>query len=99
MRTCKKNLAYYSNWGILMLNFLNEPFEVAIMGEQSKDLVRQMIQDFRPNVLVAGDVKDNELEILRNRYMEGDTIIYVCRGNVCQKPVKTIAEAIQQLES
>ena len=45
---------------------------------------------------MGGD--DENLPLLENKLVNGETIIYVCQNRVCKLPTKEVDEALQQLE-
>jgi hypothetical protein len=88
---------YYANWACLMGLITYQPFEVAIMGEQSLEKNVQLQQQYLPLAIFMGGEKEN-LPLLENKYVEGKTIIYVCRNKVCKLPVHTVEQAMLQLK-
>jgi hypothetical protein len=36
--------------------------------------------------------------LLKNRFVEGETYIYVCVNKACKMPVKTVKEALELIE-
>lgn len=83
----------YSNWANLHLKLSYPFYEVAISGEQAKLKFQEFQQNFFPNVLWIYSEKDSQLALLQNRFIGGDTKIYVCENNVCQLPVNEVAKA------
>jgi uncharacterized protein YyaL (SSP411 family) len=61
--------------------------------------VREFSQTFIPNKLFMGD-KDSKSEIplLEFKFVEGETMIYVCVNKSCKLPVSTVAEALKQID-
>lgn len=98
----KKDLIDYpsghSNWLDLMLNFTNPYYEMVIVGEDALKKSEELQMTYIPNKLLAGDIKESNLPLLENRFNEDETLIYVCENNTCRYPVKTIREAIDQLD-
>ncbi|MGB5942401.1 MAG: thioredoxin domain-containing protein [Leeuwenhoekiella sp.] len=90
----------YSNWFDLVLA-TNKPFyEIVIIGSNAKDVANGFFQRHLPNCLmVFSESKNDELTLLKGRYQEGETLIYICQDQSCQLPVKTLAEAMQILEN
>jgi hypothetical protein len=85
----------YSNWSQLMLNLTEPHFEVAIVGENAVNLLNELQKNHLPNVIFCAGTTENGLPLLQNRSVPGKTLIYVCRDNSCQLPVKTVEEAIE----
>ncbi len=77
---------------------LNEPQEVAIVGEAGVDaLVEVVLADFRPNLVLAVG-EDAWVPLLANRpKIDGRATAYVCQRFVCQQPVTDAAALSEQL--
>lgn len=89
----------YSNWGQLFLKLTQPYYEVAISGENSKQLYLKMHKNFLPNVLWIRSDEESKLSLLANRWVKGETLIYVCENKVCQLPVKNSDKANQLIQS
>ncbi|RKE99112.1 thioredoxin domain-containing protein [Ichthyenterobacterium magnum] len=84
----------YSNWLDFMLN-LSEPFyEIAIVGQDLKDKVLELNKTYIPNKIIVGSEKENNLPLLKNRYVKNETLIYVCVNNSCKLPTSNVKTAI-----
>jgi uncharacterized protein len=90
------NEPYYSNWASLMGLTTSGPYEVAVMGKDAVAKSNAMRKNFYPTALFMGGDKEN-LPLLENKYVEGRTIIYVCRNKVCKLPEEDVEKAIKQL--
>ena len=88
----------YSNWGILLLHY-TEPFnEIVIAGKEADQKRMDLNQYYIPNKILAGSIHSNsKLSLLEQRFIEGKTMIYVCRNKTCKLPVEDIAAAIHLL--
>jgi len=89
----------YSNWLDLMLNYTQPFYEVAATGANANKKIKEINQEYLPNKIVAGSTKKSKLPLLLNRYIENETLIYVCVNHTCKLPVKTSQEAINQLKN
>ena len=89
----------YAQWGSLLLNELYPYYEIAVVGADAPQLVKELQQRYLPNTLIAGSTEESELALFKNRFVEDDTYIYVCRDNVCKLPVSSAEEALEQLEN
>ena len=87
-----------SNWLILLQHFTHPFYEIAITGKDALDKRTQLDQHYIPNKLVIGSKKDSDLPLLAYKYVEGETMIYVCLNKVCKLPVTEVDEAIKQLD-
>ncbi len=88
----------YSNWLDLMLNFSFDFYEVAITGIESRTKAEQLNKTYIPNKLIAGSLLDSEAVLLKNRFVQGKTLLYVCVNNSCKYPVEDVGEATKMLK-
>jgi hypothetical protein len=89
---------FYSNWAALMMQ-LNQPlYEVAIVGDQWKDLQSEFDSYYLPNVIYLGGKSEGDLELLANKLVEGQTTIYVCENKSCRLPVKETSKALELMD-
>ena len=87
----------YANWGNLLLNKTESFFEVAVTGNESVRFIKEMQQDYRPNLLWAFSKKESNIPILKERLVNDKTLIYVCRESKCDLPVTHIKQAMEKL--
>ncbi|MBL4753500.1 MAG: thioredoxin domain-containing protein [Flavobacteriales bacterium] len=90
--------AGYSNWAMLMLHETFEFFEVAIVGQDAVKRRAEMDAEYNPNKLYVGARKSSDLPLLENKFVDRETIIYVCVNKACQLPVTEASEALLQLK-
>jgi hypothetical protein len=88
----------YSNWMQLMLSFTDEHYEVAIAGKQAFEKLHLLQKSFLPNCLFCAGTNANNLTLLKNRMVDGETLIYVCQNNSCQLPVENINDALKLVQ-
>lgn len=85
---------YYSNWDVLMAWFAKEPFEVAITGPDADDIREKFLRQYLPDVLLTGGEKESTLPLLKDKFVKGKTMIYVCKQKTCRKPTDDFDEAL-----
>lgn len=88
----------FSNWLDLMLNYTNNYYEVAIVGENAKEKLIALNKTYIPNKLIAGSNLENDLPLLKGRYSEDKTRIYVCVNKACKFPVVEVDKAIDLMK-
>jgi uncharacterized protein YyaL (SSP411 family) len=88
----------YSNWFNLMVNYAKPYYEVAIVGKDAKEKIKQLNQNYIPNKLIAGSTSENNMPLLENRYNPDNTFIYVCVNKACKLPVSEVNKAIKFLK-
>jgi len=89
----------YSNWALLMMDFLDQNYEVVVCGDKAIPKLKELQKDYSPNILWAGTIHNDEsFSFLKSRFVPGQTWIYVCENNACQLPVESAAEAKKLLD-
>lgn len=87
----------YSNWALLMLKSAHPFYEVAVCGPKYKSKINEIYSDYIPNCLFLGSEKEGNLPLLKNKYVNEKTFIYVCVDKTCQLPVESSSDALKQL--
>ena len=90
------DLPYYSQWANLLGLVTYQPYEVAVMGDQSLEMSREMQRNYLPTTFFMGGDKEN-LPLLKNKGVTNGTMIYVCRNKTCKLPERKVAQAMKQL--
>ena len=88
-----KNLPYYSNWALLLNSYLYPSQEVVFAGKNALQLNLEFEQNYT-TALVAGSLRKSETPLLKDRFIPGKTLIYVCENKTCKLPVKTVKEVL-----
>lgn len=87
----------YANWMHLVLYENLNFYEIAVVGEAYQELGKTILSNYIPNSIVVGSKEEGEIELLKSRYNEGQTLIYVCIEGTCKLPVTSAEQAINQL--
>ncbi|WP_347922979.1 thioredoxin domain-containing protein [Pontimicrobium sp. SW4] len=88
----------FSNWMDLMLNYTSNYYEVAIVGKHAEEKVNTLNKTYLPNKLIAGSYSENDLPLLKSRYSQDKTLIYVCVNKACKLPVSRVDQAIDLIK-
>ena len=84
----------FSNWLDLMANFQDNFYEVVVVGKDASKKIAELNARYLPNILIAGSTSGSKKPLLNYRYINGETLIYVCVNNSCKLPVSDISEAL-----
>jgi uncharacterized protein YyaL (SSP411 family) len=84
----------YSNWAQLLLDFTGSHKEVVLVGEKAIELLKNIQKYYLPNIIFCASTTAGDLPLLKNRYVSGKTLIYICQDNSCLLPVETVEEAL-----
>ena len=88
----------YSNWLDLLANYQHNFFEVVIVGDQAIEKLSELNSHYLPQILIAGSTTDKKSPLLELRYIEKETLIYVCVNNACKLPVSNTKETLELLK-
>jgi uncharacterized protein len=87
----------YSNWGCLALHANYAFREIAIVGNNVDEKLKELHKHSFTNTILAVSKAKSDLPLLQDRFAENETWIYVCENKTCKLPVKTINEALELL--
>lgn len=87
----------YSNWAIVLMNFLDGIKEVCITGPNWKKNLLKVNQYYLPNVIFSGGTISN-LPSLKGKNLTTDAF-YVCQNKTCSLPEYEIESFILNLNS
>ena len=88
----------YANWLHLMTHFTNSFYEVAIVGENASSLNKELLTSYIPNILITGSTKESNQPLLENKFVENETLIYVCVNGTCKLPQKVLSKALKSIK-
>ncbi|MFA8341383.1 MAG: thioredoxin domain-containing protein [Rhodothermaceae bacterium] len=88
---------YYANWSRLLINFVNDFYEVVITGEDAEKFRVCLSENFLPNIIVAGGKNKATLDIVKNRFADKQTLYYACKNNTCKLPVETAKKLLREI--
>lgn len=94
-----QNPVYFSNWSKLLLQVIQPPYEIAIMGADYDNKRKELDQYYLPNVLLMGGKKEGKLALLEGKLVQGKTTIYVCQNKACKRPVQKVEDALKLLST
>ncbi len=93
------NPRFFSNWACLYQDLISSPYEVAIVGKDWDQARIVIDNNFIPNMLLLGGVDEGSLELLKDKLIENQTTIYVCRNKICDLPTKEPGKAIEMMKA
>lgn len=87
----------YSNWLDLALNYSEQNKELAICGETALEYCSKINGLYLPNVILAGTEKLSNLPFLKDRFVAGQNLFYVCQNKTCQVPSNDFQKIVSNL--
>jgi len=88
----------FSHWLIAALHFSDYQKELAICGEMSLVHLKEINQNYFPSVVLSGSEKKSDLPFLQNRFVENETLFYLCQNKMCLAPKNTISGVYKDLK-
>jgi uncharacterized protein YyaL (SSP411 family) len=88
----------FANWGTLMLKIVEPYFEIIVSGTEAKTKLQQMQTGFQPHVLWAFSSTESDVPVLKDRFANNQTLIYVCEEGTCQLPVEKPEKALELIK-
>jgi uncharacterized protein YyaL (SSP411 family) len=88
----------YSNWLIVLMNYSEQNKELGVCGENALEYITKINENYFPNVVIAGTKSTTTLPFLKERYVENETLFYVCQNQTCSLPIANFEEVLAQLE-
>ena len=95
----KDSPSNYSKWNSLLLKLIYPYYEIAVVGKDAENLLLGLHKEYIPNTLIVGTTSSSNYPLFEQRFIEDETYIYVCEEKTCKRPVKTVNEAIRQLQN
>ncbi len=103
LNNIKDNIVTYaagaSNWLNLYTNYLGEYYEIAISGNKAKEKLKEINKNYIPNKLLVGSTKESNLPLLKYKYSDKETTIFICIDGACQMPVNETEKALKQIKT
>ena len=93
-----ENPSGYGRWNNLLMNHTYPFYEIAVVGENAKNLLSSLQKAHLPNTLVVASPSESSLPLFLNRYVDKETYIYVCQNNTCNLPETAPEIVINQLK-
>ena len=88
---------FYSNWGNVLTHLVYDLKEIVITGNNALKLYKEISIKHPTSVIYAVSTNKSKLPIFQNRFVSGETLIYICENKACKLPVSTATEALEML--
>ncbi|MDC8005780.1 thioredoxin domain-containing protein [Aureisphaera galaxeae] len=88
----------FSNWLDLLAHYQSKYYEIVVVGTEAQSKLKELNKNYLPNTLIAGSDTAGELPLLKGRFLDNKTLIYVCVNNTCKLPVTETEAALKLLK-
>jgi uncharacterized protein YyaL (SSP411 family) len=93
----KNSLEFSGNWATLLLKHKYPFYQVIICGKDAYSMLSTISEQYRPNTLIMAANESSDLPIFKDRFRKDQTLIYICKNNVCYAPVNNPEDAISMI--
>ncbi|MBC7748023.1 MAG: thioredoxin domain-containing protein, partial [Methylotenera sp.] len=76
----------FSNWLNVYLNEAEQNKELIVSGENALAICNDLHRNYHPNIVVIGALKPSNLPVLKNKFIENETVFYLCQNKTCALP-------------
>jgi uncharacterized protein YyaL (SSP411 family) len=88
----------FAYWAQCAQNEVMEINEIAIVGDEAFEKLKQLLPHFLPNKVLQSSLKDAEnFPLLRNRMQAQSTSIFLCKNYTCLQPVQLTEDLLRTL--
>ncbi|HMO40938.1 MAG TPA: thioredoxin domain-containing protein [Saprospiraceae bacterium] len=89
----------FARWASGLTALVYPVHEIAIVGEKSSELAKELTRLYLPNKVIMSAAEANErYPLLAGRNANSVTNIYICRDYTCQMPVQSVEDARKILD-
>jgi uncharacterized protein YyaL (SSP411 family) len=89
----------FSKWALATLMQSFPLRETAVLGDGALDAAKDINKRFLPNKILMAALREKEgFPLLKDRYEDGRTTIYLCSGYECKRPVHSVPEYLDLLK-
>ena len=89
----------YSNWLRIALEYAKPQQEIVVVGNNALQWIKELQQNTTKRLCWAASEKSSKLPLLKHRFQENQTWVYLCKNNVCKLPINNLAEARKALDT
>ena len=83
----------FGNWACVLRMLSGKTNEIAIVGKNSPDLLKEILKLFLPGSIIQSSVtRNDDFPLLKGKDADEEANIFVCKGYACNKPVKNVKE-------
>ena len=93
-----KNPSFHAYWLTAAMYLAYPYYEVGIIGDESFDKRNLLVKEYFPNIVMFGSREGGSLDVLKERFVKGKTLIYICENGTCQLPVEEVGKAVVHLK-
>jgi uncharacterized protein len=89
----------FANWASVMVSMMHPFYTIAITGPGCLEKAAAIHKHYHPLVFFCGSMTESDLPVLKDRFVDGQTLIFVCTGKECRLPTPSVEVVINYLKS
>ncbi|MNE88380.1 hypothetical protein D3C80_1856850 [compost metagenome] len=89
----------FANWLQVFLNFSDQNRELAICGKNAMQNALEIQKHYLPNLIISGSTKVSVLPFLKDRFINGEDLFYVCQHKTCDLPENKLDIVLKKLKT
>lgn len=89
----------FANWLQVFLNFSDQNRELAICGKNAMQNALEIQKHYLPNIIISGSTKVSVLPFLKDRFINGEDLFYVCQHKTCDLPENKLDIVLKKLKT
>ena len=90
--------SHMTAWASAALAQVHPPAEVAVAGPEAEQFRINLEKKYFPDKIITGSTRQSRIPLLQERFLDGETMIYVCRDKACKLPTDRVEEAWKEME-
>ena len=95
----EKHPNYYANWAIVLDMHLHLNKELVIVGKNALEISQKINEHYLPTVLITGSTTEADLPLVKGRFVENETLMYLCENKTCNLPEKDVEIILKNITS
>jgi hypothetical protein len=88
----------HASWNYFQTIVSSPECDLVFSGERALGLATEFKRKYQGFTTMSFANAGTQIPLAENKYSEKENLIYVCINHTCKKPVKTVEEAIAQIE-
>ena len=93
------SISDYNVWASLYASKVFLFVQIIVMEDEAKAYTSILLKEDLPNSILQASVSDAYLPLFKNRYVAGETLIYVCKNRVCRLPTSELEVALKEIKA
>jgi uncharacterized protein len=89
----------FANWASITMNMIYPYYTLAITGPGCLEKSAALSKHYHPTVFFCGSESGSNLPVLKDRFVHGQTLIFVCTGRECRLPTPSVEVVINYLKT